>query len=151
MYELLKYVHILCAMAWVGGGFFAELLAMRAARSSDPEEFPRTARQLDYLVGRVFIPASLALFVAGAAMTAMRWSFLDTWIALAILAWLAAILGGSMYLGPMAKRAFALFDAEGPASMGGRALLGRLFGVTRLELVMFAVVVALMVAKPSLG
>lgn len=151
MYELLKYVHILCAMAWVGGGFFAELLAMRAARSSDPEALPRTARELDYLVARVFIPASLALFVAGAAMTAMRWSFLDTWIALAILVWLAAILGGSMYLGPMAKRAFSLFDSEGPASMGGRALLGRMFALTRLELVAFAVVVALMVAKPSLG
>ena len=151
MYELFKYVHILCAMAWVGGGIYAELLVWRAARSPDSGDFLKLARHLDYLVPRVFIPASLLLFVAGVAMTIQRWSFADTWISIAIVAWVAAILGGSVYLGPLARRGFAHYEADGPASVAGRALLDRLFLLTRIELIVFAVVIALMVAKPNLG
>jgi hypothetical protein len=43
----------------------------------------------------------------------------------------------------------ALFDAEGPSSVAARQLIGRLFLVTRLELVSFAVIIALMVFKPG--
>ena len=42
-----------------------------------------------------------------------------------------------------------LFEAEGPTSQAGRALLDRLFLVSRLELIWFAVIVALMTFKPG--
>jgi hypothetical protein len=56
-----------------------------------------------------------------------------------------------MYLGPRSKRVAQLFEAEGPTSVAGRALLNRLFLVSRVELVAFLVIIALMVAKPNLG
>jgi len=151
MYEVFKYVHILCAMAWVGGGFYAELLVLRAARSSDPEEYLKLVRHLDELVPRVFIPASILQFVAGVAMTIQRWSFADTWISISIVAWVAAILGGSLYLGPLARRGLAHYEAEGPTSVAGRAILDRLFLLTRIELIVFAIVIGLMVVKPNVG
>jgi hypothetical protein len=43
----------------------------------------------------------------------------------------------------------ALFDAEGPESVAGRELIGQMFLVSRLELVSFAVIIALMVFKPG--
>ena len=151
MYEIALYVHILCAMAWVGGGLFAQLLVMRVQRSPDPAEFPRLVGHLSFIVDRLFIPASLLLFLAGLFMTVQRWEFQQTWIALAIVLWLASVLGGSLYLGPMAKRGTALFEIEGATSVAGRALLSRMFLITRLELGVFAVIIALMVAKPTLG
>jgi hypothetical protein len=51
--------------------------------------------------------------------------------------------------GQHAKRVGELFDVEGPTSGAGRTLLNRLFLVARLELVSFAIVVALMVFKPG--
>jgi hypothetical protein len=151
LYEVALHVHILCAVAWVGGGLFAQLLVMRVQRSPDPEELPRLAMHLSFVVDRLFIPASILLFVAGLFMTIQRWAFQQTWIAVAIVLWLGSVLLGSLYLGPMAKRGMAAFDAEGPTSLAGRALLSRLFLITRLELGVFAFIIALMVVKPTFG
>ena len=151
MYELIKYVHILCAVIWVGGAFYAQLLAVRMTRSSDPTELPNLGRHIEFLGTRVFLPASILLFVAGAILTVQRWEFQQAWISIAIALWLISALVGSIYLGPRSKRVAQLFEAEGPASTAGRALLNRLFIVSRLELVSFLVIIALMVAKPTLG
>ena len=151
MYELVKYVHILCAVVWVGGAFYAQLLAIQVARSSDPADLPKLGRHIEFLGTRVFLPASILLFIAGVIMTTQRWAFQQTWISIAIVLWLVSALVGSLYLGPKSKRVAQLFEAEGPLSAAGRALLGRLFLVSRLELVSFLVIIALMVAKPSMG
>ena len=151
MYELVKYVHILCAIAWVGGAFYAQLLALQVAKSSDPADLPKLGRHIAFLGTRVFLPASILLFIAGLIMTAQRWSFQQTWISIAIVLWLFSALVGSMYLGPRSKRVAELFESDGPTSVAGRALLGRLFLVSRLELASFLVVIALMVAKPTIG
>ena len=44
MYDLIKYVHVICAIIWVGGAFFAQLLAIRASRSDDPADLPKLGR-----------------------------------------------------------------------------------------------------------
>jgi len=151
MYDLVKYVHILCAVVWVGGAFYAQLLAIQVARSSDPTDLPKLGRNIEFLGTRVFLPASILLFVAGVIMTTQRWAFQQTWISIAIVLWLVSALVGSLYLGPKSKRVAQLFEAEGPLSVAGRALLARLFLVSRLELVSFLVIIALMVAKPSIA
>ena len=63
--------------------------------------------------------------------------------------WILSAVAGAIYLGPRAKRVGELFDAEGPTSEAGRALMNRLFLVSRLELLSFAIVIALMVFKPG--
>ena len=60
-----------------------------------------------------------------------------------------SVLAGAGYLGPRIKRIGQLFAAEGPSSVAARSLLDRLFLVSRLELVSFAVIVFLMVVKPG--
>ena len=118
-------------MIWVGGAFYGQLLAIRVARSPDPSELPKLARHIEYLGTRVFIPASIILFIAGAYMTTQRWAFEQTWVSIAIVLWLASALTGAIYLGPRIKRVAVSFDTDGPASV--------------------LVIVALMVAKPTVG
>jgi uncharacterized membrane protein len=149
MYQLLLYVHIVSAVIWVGGAVYAQLLAFRVSGSDDPTELPRLGRHFEQIGTRVFVPAGIVVFLAGAAMTAQRWSFSQGWIVAAVGLWLLSALGGALYLGPRAKRAAKLFDVEGPASVDGRRLIERLFLVSRLELLSFAVVIALMVFKPG--
>lgn len=55
------------------------------------------------------------------------------------------------YVGPRTKKIAELFEAEGPASTAARALMSRVFLVSRLELVSFAIIIALMVFKPGSG
>ncbi len=149
MYQLLLFVHIVCAVVWVGGAVYTQILAVIAARSTDPTELPRLARHFEVIGSRVFIPAAVALLVAGAAMTVQAWSFGQAWIALSVSLWVLSAVAGAIYLGPRAKRVADLFDAEGPTSKQGRDLLDRVFLVSRLELVSFAVIIALMVFKPG--
>lgn len=149
MYELLLFVHIVCAVIWVGGAFYAQLLAVRAGRSDDPMALPRLGRDIEFLGSRVFMPAALLLFLAGAAMTLRAWSFGQLWIATSVALWIASALAGAIYLAPRARRVSALFEAEGPESAAGRQLIGRMFLVSRLELVSFAVIIGLMVFKPG--
>jgi uncharacterized membrane protein len=151
MYLLLLYVHIVCAVIWVGGAFFSQLLALRVARSTDPADLPKLGRNMEFLGMRVFLPASILLFIAGLGMVAQQWSFGQTWIAGAITLWILSVIAGAVYVGPRTQKVAAFFETEGPTSTAGRELLGRIFLVSRLELVSFAVIIALMVFKPGSG
>jgi uncharacterized membrane protein len=149
MYELLVYVHILSAIVWVGGAIYAQILAVRVSRASDPAELPMLARHTAWLGLRVFLPASLLIIVSGVAMTIQAWAFEQAWIAIAIVLWIVSAALGAIYIGPRVAKVSALFDAEGPTSTSARTLLDRLFLVSRLELLSFFVIVALMVFKPG--
>jgi uncharacterized membrane protein len=151
MYELAKYIHILCAIIWVGGALYIQILAIRIQRSSDPSVMGRLGPEVEFIGTRVFVPASILLFLAGAFMTSQRWAFSQAWISIAIVLWLVSVLVGSFYLGPQSKKIGQLVAAEGPGSPGAGALLGRVFLISRLELVSFAVIVALMTFKPGAG
>jgi uncharacterized membrane protein len=149
LYDLIKYVHVLAAITWVGGAFYAQMLALQIQRSNDPGDIPKFGRHVEYIGTRVFLPASIILFVAGAILVGQRWSFSQAWVSIAIVLWLLSVLAGAVYLGPRMKRIGELFAAEGPGSVAARSLLDRLFLVSRLELVSFVVIVFLMVVKPG--
>jgi uncharacterized membrane protein len=149
VYKLWLYVHIVCAVIWVGGAFYVQLLAIRVERSDDPTDLPRLGRHIEALGNRVFAPAALLLLVSGAIMTAQVWGFGQTWIMAAIVLWVLSAVAGAAYVAPRAKRAVQLFEAEGPTSPAARAMIGRLFLVSRLELLSFALALALMAFKPT--
>jgi len=149
MYTLFLYIHIVCAVIWVGGAVYAQLLALRVTRSPDPSELPQLARHIEFIGARIFAPAALLLLVSGAAMTLQAWSFGQTWIAVSVALWVLSAVAGAVYLGHGVKRAAELFEAEGPTSTAGRQLIDRLFVVSRLELIAFAVIIAFMTFKPG--
>jgi hypothetical protein len=82
-------------------------------------------------------------------MTLRAWSFGQLWVAASVALWIVSAVAGAAYLAPRARQVSALFDAEGPESVAGRRIIGRMFLVSRLELVSFAIVIALMVFKPG--
>jgi uncharacterized membrane protein len=151
VYEVALYVHIICAVIWVGGAFYSQLLAVRVIRSDDPADLPKLGRNLEFLGQRVFLPAAILLFIAGTIMVLNRWSFGQTWVAVAVALWILSAVSGAAYLGPRSKRVAELFESEGPSSTAARALMNRLFLVSRLELVSFAIIIAMMVFKPGAG
>ena len=69
MYTALLFVHVVCAVIWVGGAFTIQLLAVLVSRSGDPAELARLMRYFELIGSRVFVPVATLLFIAGAAMT----------------------------------------------------------------------------------
>jgi uncharacterized membrane protein len=145
------FIHVVCAVIWVGGAFFAQLLALRAQGASDPTVLPTIGRYLEYLGMRVFLPASIVLFIAGAIMVSQAYSFGDLWVSVSMGLWLLSVIAGALYIGPRTKKIAELFEAEGPSSPAARALMGKVFLVSRLELVSFAIILVMMVFKPVAG
>lgn len=148
-YNLIKYVHVICAIIWVGGAFYTQLLAIRAERSTDPADLPKLGATAGELGMKVFLPASILLFAAGLILVLQKWSFGSFWVSVSMLLWLTSVLVGALYLGPTGAKVGKIFATEGPASVAGRAGLARIFLVSRLELASFAVIVFLMVTKPG--
>ena len=149
MYEAIKYIHILAAMVWVGGAFYMQLVAIRAGRSDDPTDLPRFGAEVEAIGAKVFPIASIVLLIAGIILVLQRWSFSQAWVAVALVLWVASLLSGVLYIGPQSGRIGRQFAAEGPTSASARAGMARLFLVSRLELVSFAIIVFLMVFKPG--
>ena len=149
MYEVLKYIHILAGMVWVGGAFYLQLVAIRAARSQDRADLPRFGAEVEAVGAKVFPVASIILLIAGVIMVLQRWSFSQAWVSVALALWVASLLAGVLYIGPRAAAVGRQFATEGPDSVAARAGMARLFLVSRLELVSFVVIVFLMVFKPG--
>ena len=150
MYQVLLFVHIICADD-LGRRRVLRPAAMPCwcSESTIPPSCPIVGERLEILGTRVFLPASILLFIAGAAMVAQQWSFGQTWVAVAIALWLLSALSGALYLGPRVKKMSELYEAEGPTSTAARAIMDRVFLVSRLELVSFAIIIFLMVFKPG--
>src|SRR6188472_4042249 len=110
MYNVLLYVHIVCGVIWVGGAVTLQVLGILASRSKDSTDLPRVGRYAEFVGSRVFIPASLILFIAGVVMVLQAWNFGQLWVALAVALWIVSALTGAIYLGPTAKKVGQLFE-----------------------------------------
>lgn len=151
MYEVLKYIHILAAMVWVGGAFILQIYGFYVSRSGDSNALARFGRDVSVVGGRVFPIASIVLLIAGVLMVFQRWDFSQAWVAIALVLWFASLLAGVLYIGPRSGKVGELFATEGSTSAAGLALMNQVFLVARIELVTFAVIVFLMVFKPGAG
>ena len=149
IYRAIVYIHILAAIAWVGGSFFLQLLGIRTARSTDPDDLPKLGRQIEWFGLRYFLPVSVVTFAAGVILVSQRWQFSQLWISLAMLLWLVSVIIGALYIGPRSKKVAEMFETLGATAPEARAASARLFMVSRIDLILFFVIVGLMVWKPG--
>ena len=145
MYEFLVVVHILSAIAWVGGGLLV-MVSLRSIRNS--EGHPAAERTLLRLekASAVLNPAPFLLVATGIAMVVMSnaWAFSQVWVYVSLgLFVLALFLGGGIADGAGKQ----ILRAQEEGSSAPRQL-DRLIRVGFLEVVVMIGVVFLMVYKP---
>lgn len=137
--DVLRFLHILGAVGWVGSAFGLHMLGRLMVRSgSDLRGFIRHGEALGK---RIFVPTGLLTVASGIWLVlsgSMR--FTDLWIVLGIAGVVLSGVVQSVVAGP-AERQLAESDGEAPI---GRWLLG---GV--LDVVVLAAVVAVMVLRPA--
>ena len=146
----LHFLHVLTAMVWVGGSLALQVVGTRISRGSGPEQMHAMAGHFEFVGMRVFTPASLAVLITGIWMTVSEeeWGFDQFWVLAALAMFAFSFLSGALYLGPQLGRAKKIWDAEGPTSEAGAAIMRRLFIVSRIELVLLFLIVYDMVFKP---
>jgi uncharacterized membrane protein len=124
--------------------------AFRILRTGDGRRQAEFSKDTEVVGMRVFIPASLILFLAGIAMMVnLDWSWNQNWIVLGLIAFGLSFVLGAGFLGPEGGRIAELIEREGPDSPAVQARIRRILTVSRCELIVLLTVIMNMVVKPA--
>jgi uncharacterized membrane protein len=148
LYEGLKTVHVLAAIAWVGGAILSQVHAAWVINRAQPEEFSSFVDFQAMLSKRYFAPLSGVVLLAGIWMVIDRWSFSDTWVIIGLVLFAITALTGSLYLGPQTDKIKASLATGGDTELQQK--IERIVLATRIDLAVLIAVVADMVIKPGL-
>lgn len=145
---LLKLVHVLGAVVWVGGASVLTLLVVLLDRRGDD---PATLTGVSYVAllgSRVFAPVGTLTLLTGLALAWLAGWGVAAWTVLAAAIAVSTFLLGALVLGPASGRAARTWSETGDAAaaigMGRRVLR-----LVMLDLGGQFAIVSLMVLKPG--
>jgi uncharacterized membrane protein len=148
-YTFFKSIHVITAVIWVGGAAMIQAFAFRILRTGDGKRQADFAKDAEVIGMRVFIPASLILFLAAIAMMVnLDWSWSQNWIVLGVIAFGLSFALGAGFIGPESGRIAELIEKQGPDSPAVQARIRRILMISRCELVVLVIVIVNMVVKP---
>lgn len=146
-YDIFKFLHVMTAIAWVGGGLVLFVLGISAQRRNDPAVLAQVANHSAYLGLRWFVPASLLTLVFGGIVATLGGEWVDAWVVLGLLGFAGTFLIGLLIIKPTSEEAERL----GAAGNVSEALAagGKILQVSKFDYTLLVLVIADMVLKPS--
>lgn len=147
-YLLLKFVHVVGAILWVGGASILTLLVVLLDRRGDDAATLTGVSYVALLGNRVFLPLSLLVILTGLGLAWLggwgfaAWTVLATGIVVA-----TAVLGGAV-LGPTTEKAVKVWREEGDLAQA-LGLGRRVLRLVKADLGGQFAIIALMVLKPG--
>ena len=148
-YELWLFLHVLGVIVWVGGAAAIQVFGILTKRAADPAKSAFFAGNASFAVLRVFLPASLLVFVSGVGLTETSfWNWDEPFIVIGLVLWALVSLVGFGYLGGAMGRAGKQLAAEGPSPELGLRMRN-LVWLSRGLLAVLVLIVFLMTVKPG--
>ncbi len=148
-YAVFKTVHVLFAVAWIGGGLLITILGLRAQRETDPGAVVTIARQAAFAGEKIFAPAGLVVFLMGIAMMInTNWGWGTFWVDAGLVGYAATFITGLAVLSPLAKKIEASAKQNGPEHPATIALIDRILLIARVDMALLLLVIVDMVTKP---
>lgn len=148
-YTLFKFLHVLAAMAWFGGGAVMLLQGQLALRKGDDESLMRVSGGMGNLAMLWFLPAGGLTLLFGLVTVLLGNLWGEAWVILGLLGALASFVGGHFFLRPMGEKAAALI-ADGELSEAA-VYGGRMIRIASVDYASIVAIIALMVLKPGWG
>jgi uncharacterized membrane protein len=151
LYELLKLIHVLGAITWVGTSIEQQLVGARAMSASQRGRLTHFVDEADWVGVRIMTPAAILVVIAGVLMVIESgWNFTDTWILIGIGLFVLTSLNGIVFLTPQTKKLKPLIAERGEDDGSVQALVKRVTLASRIDLLILIAIVADMVIKPGL-
>ena len=145
-YEFLLFVHVGCAVIWLGGGFVFQIYGWTVKQGGDPAEMASFAGRAGRIGERVFTPAALVVLLAGIGlMIEGSWGWGQLWVVFALVTFAGSLALGLGVLSPTAKK----IEVVGPGTPEGQALIVRVFTLLRIDLAFLFAIVFAMTVKPT--
>ena len=150
VYDTLKFLHIVAAIAWIGSGLFVQYRGTRLRRAGTPEQTANLAREVAESTPW-FIASSVTVLVFGVSLVLYSpgYGFTDAWILIGLAGYVATFVTGNFLIRPTVEKLAVASASEDPASPTVQALIARLFAISRVDQVVLVLVVADMVFKPG--
>jgi len=149
-YGVLKFLHVLSVIAWIGGVVALTVLTRRIARERNREILSAWLRQATSYGQMVAGPASGIVLLTGAAMVGMaKLGFGTFWVVAGFIGIVLHILLGAVLV---RKRTMELARIASSGAGDDAALLEasrKLWTVQLIYIALMALVVAAMVLKPT--
>jgi uncharacterized membrane protein len=146
IYSIFKFLHVICAIAWVGGGLTLLANSILSARAKGEMETLKSLDTMNNLGKTWFIPASLATVVFGVIAAILSGSILQLWVLLGLAGFASTFLTGILFLEPTGRKIAELLSAgrtEEALEQGKR-----LMQIAKFDYTVMVVVIADMVFKP---
>jgi uncharacterized membrane protein len=151
LYEFLKLVHVLGAIAWVGTSIEQQLVGARAMSSNAKGRLAHFVDEAEWVGVRIMTPAAILVVIAGVLMVIESgWNFSDTWILIGIGLFVLTSLNGMVFLTPQTKRLKLSIAERGEDDASVQALVKRVTLGSRIDLLILIAIVTDMVIKPGL-
>ena len=148
-FEFWLFVHVLAAITWIGGAGAIQVFGILTKRAADPAKTAFFIRNVSWMVMRVFLPASVLVFVSGVGLVENGfWDWDETFVTAGIILWAAVSLIAFGYLGRAMARAGSRLETEGPSPQL-MLTIRNLVWTSRLLLGTLVVIVFLMTVKPG--
>jgi uncharacterized membrane protein len=112
LYDWLRFLHVLAAMVWIGGGVMLAVTGARALRDPDRGAVGRFAGSLRVLGPLVLAPATVAVLGLGIwlVVDSDAWDFGQLWVQLGLGLFVAAASIGAAHQGRTALAAQRAVD-----------------------------------------
>ncbi len=149
--ELLKLVHVVAAIIWVGGPVVVEILGHRVLKKDDPDSLIDYGNDME-IMGRLFGVAAFVVLGFGIWLVAdvEYFSFGDAWISVALGLTIVLTLMGPLFFAPQSKAIVTEGTEKGGRHPDVVARVKRILLVARIDTAVALFVVYLMVAQPWL-
>ena len=107
LYQWLLFLHVLAAMAWVGGAILLGALATAVLRTRQADAVERFVQVLPVVGPRVLAPATIAVVGLGVwlVLDSTAWDFGQFWVQLALALFAVAFVIGAAHQSRAALRA----------------------------------------------
>lgn len=147
-FNILKFLHILLAIAAVGFNVSYAIWIQRAARA--PEHLAFTLRGIKFLDDYIANPAYIGLFLTGLAMVlTVPFPLTTFWISAAIALWFMLLIGGFGFYTPTLRNQIKALETQGVNSAAYQQFNQRGTIVGIILAVITIAIIFLMVFKPN--
>ena len=148
-YEFLLFVHVACAVLWVGGAAMLQFFGLRALASGNANQVAEFAGNVEWIGSRVLTSTALGAFLVGLGLVweSDFYGIGDDWIVIALILFGITFLAGAGFFGPESGRIKKLIGSEGAVAAQGR--IKRLLVLTRIDLMILFLLIFDMSVKPS--
>jgi hypothetical protein len=145
--EFWLFLHLTAAMVWIGGAAAIQVFGILTKRAADPEKTAFFAANVSWTVSRIFLPASIVVFIAGVGLKVQEhWNWSEPFIVYGVIAWALVSLVAFGFLGGAIGRAGAELALEGP-SPALALRMRNLVWLSRVLLVVLLTIVFMMTVK----